>query len=161
MEVRRRPPERKKESAGARRRTEERVERRKGNEETEKGVGETEKLARWRWSGERKKKKSTEQRGERRGEVETRVGGAGIYPAKKQINIDIFPLASHLGRDRDAVRNVQERRRRAARTDRDRETLVGGREPCWGGVERTEGRVLHVSRPPDRIGKMEIIRVAS
>lgn len=32
-----------------------------------------------------------------------------------------------------------------------------------GGVcrERAEGRVLHVSRPPDRIGKMEIIRVAS
>lgn len=27
--------------------------------------------------------------------------------------------------------------------------------------ERAEGRVLHVSRPPDRIGKMEIIRVAS
>lgn len=32
-----------------------------------------------------------------------------------------------------------------------------------GGVcrEGAEGRVLHVSRPPDRIGKMEIIRVAS
>lgn len=29
---------------------------------------------------------------------------------------------------------------------------------CGG---RVEGRVLHVSRPPHRIGKMEIIRVAS
>lgn len=43
--------------------------------------------------------------------------------------------------------------------------LVGGRglRTEEGGVcrEGAEGRVLHVSRPPDRIGKMEIIRVAS